>query len=186
MVFGHQSCQGDSLLCVVQIIQISHFHWYLQINFQHIMCQVHLDQEWFVSGSLNLAPFVGGSTDFFEIAPKIVVFGFVAVGAFDVVDDDTWYWWWYFWCCRCCCWHKFIIVSGCFALRVDNELVSVFWVSRSDWIILSFDFSSFSRDAMLCWRRSVLSKLLSIFAIAFFVAFKVNQMRNQFISQHTH
>ena len=54
------------------------------------MCQVHLDQEWFVSGSLNLAPFVGGSTDFFEIAPKIVVFGFVAVGAFDVVDDgDT-------------------------------------------------------------------------------------------------
>ena len=73
-----------------------------------------------------------------------------------------WYWWWYFWCCRCCCWLKFIIGSGCFALRVDNELVSVFWVSRSDWIILSFDFSSFSRDVMFCW-RSVLAQLLSLF-----------------------
>ena len=54
------------------------------------MCQVHLDKEQFVSGSPNLAAFVGGSSDFFEIAPKAVVFGFVAVGAFDVVyDDDT-------------------------------------------------------------------------------------------------
>ena len=52
------------------------------------MCWVHLDQELFVSCSLNLAVFVGGSSDFFEIALKIAVFGFVAVGAFDVVDDD--------------------------------------------------------------------------------------------------
>ena len=52
------------------------------------MCQVHLNQEKFVSGSPNLAGFVGGSSDFFEIAPKVVVFGFVAVSAFDVVDDD--------------------------------------------------------------------------------------------------
>ena len=29
------------------------------------------------------------SSDFFEIAPKAVVFGVVAVGAFDVVDDDN-------------------------------------------------------------------------------------------------
>ena len=54
------------------------------------MCHVHLDQEQFVSGCLNLAAFVGGSSDFFETAPKIAVFGFVAVGAVDVVvDDDT-------------------------------------------------------------------------------------------------
>ena len=51
-----------------------------------------------------------------------------------------WYWWRYFWCCRCCCSLKFIIGSGCFALRIDNELVSIFWVCRSGWIILSFDF----------------------------------------------
>ena len=38
---------------------------------------------------------------------------------------------------------KFIIGSGCFAIRVDSELVSAFWVARSDWIILSFYFSSF-------------------------------------------
>ena len=52
------------------------------------MCQVHLDQEQLVSGSLNFAAFVGGSSNFFDIAPKIVVFDFVAVGAFDVIDDD--------------------------------------------------------------------------------------------------
>ena len=40
-------------------------------------------------------------------------------------------------------WPNFIIDSGCFAIRVDNELVSTFWVTRSDWIILYFDFSSF-------------------------------------------
>ena len=40
-------------------------------------------------------------------------------------------------------WLKFIIDSGCFAIRVDSELVSAFWVTRSDWIILSFDFISF-------------------------------------------
>ena len=35
--------------------------------------------------------FRSGSSDFFEIAAKVVVFGFVTVGAFDVavvVDDD--------------------------------------------------------------------------------------------------
>ena len=37
----------------------------------------------------KLAAFVGGSSDFFEIAAKVVVVGFVAVGAFDVVQDDT-------------------------------------------------------------------------------------------------
>ena len=52
------------------------------------MCQVHLDQEQLVSGSLNFAAFVGRSSNFFDIAPKIVVFDFVAVGAFDVIDDD--------------------------------------------------------------------------------------------------
>ena len=32
---------------------------------------------------------LAGGLDFFELALKIVVFGFVTVGAFDVVDDDT-------------------------------------------------------------------------------------------------
>ena len=52
------------------------------------MCQFHLDQEQFVSGTLNLAVFVCGSSDFLQIPAKIVVFGFVAVDAFDVDDDD--------------------------------------------------------------------------------------------------
>ena len=53
-----------------------------------MMCQVYLDQEKLVSGSLNLAASVGGSADFFEIGAKVVVFGFAAVDAFDAVDDD--------------------------------------------------------------------------------------------------
>ena len=52
------------------------------------MCQVHLGQKQFVSGCLNLAAFVGESSNFSETGPKIAVFGFVAVGAVDVVDDD--------------------------------------------------------------------------------------------------
>ena len=44
------------------------------------MCQVHLDQDQFVSRSLN---FIGGSSDFFEIPAKVVVFGFVVVDIFD-------------------------------------------------------------------------------------------------------
>ena len=44
------------------------------------MCQVHLDQDQFVSRSLN---FIGGSSDFFEIPAKVVVFGFVVVDVFD-------------------------------------------------------------------------------------------------------
>ena len=39
----------------------------------------------FVSRCLNLAAFVGGSSEFFETVPKLAVFGFVAVGAVDVV-----------------------------------------------------------------------------------------------------
>ena len=43
-------------------------------------------------GSLNFAHFVGRGSDFFEIAVKVVVFGFVAVDVFGVVvvvvDDD--------------------------------------------------------------------------------------------------
>ena len=67
---------------------------------------------------------------------KIAVFGFVAVGAFDVVvvvvvvfvvvdddddDDDISHV-----VVVAVGWLKFIIGSGCFALRVDNELVSAF------------------------------------------------------------
>ena len=53
------------------------------------MCQVHLDQELFVSGSLNFAVFNDGSSDFFEIAANVVVLGFVVVDVFDnIVDDD--------------------------------------------------------------------------------------------------
>ena len=53
------------------------------------MCQVHLDQELFVSGSLNFAVFNDGSSDFFEIAANAVVLGFVVVDVFDnIVDDD--------------------------------------------------------------------------------------------------
>ena len=65
---------------------------------------------------------------------KIAVFGFVAVGAFVVVvvfvvvdddddddDDDISHV-----VVVAVGWLKFIIGSGCFALRVDNELVSVF------------------------------------------------------------
>ena len=42
-------------------------------------------------GFLNFAHFVGRGSDFFEIAVKVVVFGFVAVDVFGVVvvvDDD--------------------------------------------------------------------------------------------------
>ena len=53
------------------------------------MCQDHLDQELFVSGSLNFAVFNDGSSDFFEIAANVVVLGFVVVDVFDnIVDDD--------------------------------------------------------------------------------------------------
>ena len=68
---------------------------------------------------------------------KIAVFGFVAVGAFVVVvvvvvvvfvvvdddddDDDISHV-----VVVAVGWLKFIIGSGCFALRVDNELVSAF------------------------------------------------------------
>ena len=66
--------------------------WYLQINFQHITSQVHIDQEQFLSSSLNFAVFVGRSSDFFEIAAKVIMFGFVVDNVFDVViavnDED--------------------------------------------------------------------------------------------------
>ena len=55
------------------------------------MYQVHLDQKYFFSGSRNFAVFAGGSSDFFEIAAKVFVFGFVAVDVLGVVvgeDDD--------------------------------------------------------------------------------------------------
>ena len=53
------------------------------------MCQVHLDQELFVSGSLNFAVFNDGSSDFFEIAANVVVLGFVVVDVFDNIVDDV-------------------------------------------------------------------------------------------------
>ena len=42
------------------------------------------------SGSLILADFVGGNSDFFETAAKVVLFGFILVDVFhiNVVDDD--------------------------------------------------------------------------------------------------
>ena len=52
------------------------------------MCQVHLDQELFVSGSLNFAVFNDGSSDFFEIAANVVVLGFVVVDVLDDIADD--------------------------------------------------------------------------------------------------
>ena len=44
----------------------------------------------FFSGSLNFAVFFNESSDFFQIAAKVAVFGFVVVDVFDVViyDDD--------------------------------------------------------------------------------------------------
>ena len=47
------------------------------------MCQVHLDQEKFVSGSLKHWCFLlAGALIFFEIAAKIVGFDFITVSAF--------------------------------------------------------------------------------------------------------
>ena len=46
------------------------------------MRQVHLDQEQLFSDSLNFVAFVDGSSDFFEVAARVIVFSFV------VVDDD--------------------------------------------------------------------------------------------------
>ena len=42
------------------------------------------------SGSLNLADFAGGNSNFFETATKVVLFGFILVDVFhiNVVDDD--------------------------------------------------------------------------------------------------
>ena len=100
------------------------------------------------SGSLNFVVFVGWSSDFFRLPRRLLCFvGFVVVDVFEfvAVDDND----------ISDAQNKFTICSSCFALRLENEWVATFCVSRSDWIILSFILRSFLSSNVLLKEVSV-------------------------------